>query len=471
MHGVVGRFSLMKQVNVSKCLQADAAFSCNVLSLAYPMHFRRDVPPQKPIKKRTPSKHHEKRNYYDLTVSDTDDEPGEKEEEFVFVDHAVSVSKLQEMVTMLGTKNIRIVEIEQLQNAHSHTLQQKFMEANELHGACEIVFHGTDSAAVDGIVGEGLRSMYSNRGLFGRGTYVSRSFEVAKFFATADANGIKHIIVAMCQVGLVKQVQWDTAQESFYSDSSDGSKKILYNTKEVEHYQYLIIGNDSQLSCHALLKIQEMRPPTADSSQKQAASQLGSSLNTIASILLKNITHDAIQSVGNAVADSGAGALGSAANMHIHPLPAGSTASSQKSAIDFQANLDAFHADARLLKAQKLRSCQAPLPDTCLDLPEYKKRGKLIRKGDTIVLSKMSTSNSQFENKLAVVKLIVQECSQKGYPIIFMVEMLEHELFPAITKANQQREKKYKQTGYSRYGDQMREHYLLCKLGQISPKT
>jgi len=427
MHGVVGRFSLMKQVNLSKCLPVDAAFSCNVLSVAYPMHFRRDVPPQKPIKKRTPSKHHEKRNYYDLTMSDTDDEPGEKEEEIVFVDHGVSVSKLQEMVTMLGTKNIRIVEIEQLQNTHSHTLQQKFMEANELNGPCEIVFHGTDSAAVDGIVGEGLRSMYSNRGLFGRGTYVSRSFEVAKFFATADANGIKHIIVAMCQVGLVKQVLWDTAQESFYSDSSDGSKKILYNTKEVEHYQYVIIGNDSQLSCHALLKIQEMRPPTADSSQKQAASQLGSSLKI------------------------------------INPLPADRTASSQKSVIDFQ--------DARLLKAEKLRSCQAPLPDTCIDLPEYKKRGKLIRKGDTIVLSKMSTSNSQFENKPAVVKLIVQECSEKGYPIIFMVEMLEHKLFPAITKANQQREKKYKQTGYSRYGDQMREHYFLCKSGQISPKT
>ena len=194
MRGVVGRFSLMKQVNLSECLPADATFCCNVLAHAYPMHFRHDVPPPKPIKKRTPSKHHGKRNYYDLTVSDTDDEPEEKEEEIVLIDHGVSVSKLQEMVTTLETKNIRIVEIEQLQNTHSHTLQQKFMEANELNGPCEIVFHGTNSAAVDGIVGEGLRSMYSNRSLFGRGTYVSRSFEIAKFFATADANGIKHII-------------------------------------------------------------------------------------------------------------------------------------------------------------------------------------------------------------------------------------------------------------------------------------
>jgi len=63
----------------------------------------------------------------------------------------------------------------------------------------------------------------------------------------------------------------------------------------------------------------------------------------------------------------------------------------------------------RLLKAEKMRSRQAPLPDTSIDLLEYKKRGKLIRKGDTIVLSSMSKSNSRFENKTAVVKLIVQD--------------------------------------------------------------
>jgi len=51
-----------------------------------------------------------------------------------------------------------------------------------------------------------------------------------------------------------------------------------------------------------------------------------------------------------------------------------------------------------------------------------------------------------------------------------MVELIEHELFPGITKANRQREKANKQSGYSRYGDQMREHYLLCKFDQIDVK-
>jgi len=124
----------------------------------------------------------------------------------------------------------------------------------------------------------------------------------------------------------------------------------------------------------------------------------------------------------------------------------------------------------RLMKAEKVRSHQAPLPDTSIDLLEYKNRGKVICKGDTIVLSSMTMSNSQFENKTDVVKLIVQECSEKGKPIIFMVELLEHKLFPAITKANRHREKTNKWSDYSRYGDQMREHYFLCKFGQIDVK-
>jgi len=125
----------------------------------------------------------------------------------------------------------------------------------------------------------------------------------------------------------------------------------------------------------------------------------------------------------------------------------------------------------RLLKAEKLRYRQDPLPDTSIDLPEYQKKDKIIRKGDTIVLSRMFKSNSEFDNKTAVVKLIVQECSEKDYRMVFMVELQDQRLIPAITNANRQREKANKQTGYSRYGDQMREHYFLARFGQITVQT
>ena len=53
----------------------------------------------------------------------------------------------------------------------------------------------------------------------------------------------------------------------------------------------------------------------------------------------------------------------------------------------------------RLMNAEKLRSRQTHLPDARIDLTQYKIRDKVIRKDDTIVLSSMSGSNSQFENK------------------------------------------------------------------------
>jgi len=115
-----------------------------------------------------------------------------------------------------------------------------------------------------------------------------------------------------------------------------------------------------------------------------------------------------------------------------------------------------------MTQAEQLRSS--------VELLEYKNRGKVICKGDTIVLSNMSKSNSQLDNKTAVVKLIVKECGEKRNLIVFMVELLEHQLFPAISRANRRREKAYKQTGYSRYGDQMREHYVMCKFDQIDVK-
>ena len=125
----------------------------------------------------------------------------------------------------------------------------------------------------------------------------------------------------------------------------------------------------------------------------------------------------------------------------------------------------------RLLKAQKLQYRQDPLPDTSIDMPQYQKKDKIIRKGDTVVLSGMSKWNTEFNNKTCVVKLIVQECSEQDYKMVFMVELEEQRFFPAIIKANQRRERANKQTGYSRYGDQMQEHYFLARFGQITVQT
>jgi len=120
--------------------------------------------------------------------------------------------------------------------------------------------------------------------------------------------------------------------------------------------------------------------------------------------------------------------------MNMHTYPGNDWAQIGKLLTGRTAN-----AIARKYSAIKLRSHQAPLPDTSIELLEYKNRGKVICKGDTIVISNMRKSNYLFANKPAVVKHIVHECSEKDVPIVFMVELLDRQLFPVITKANRQR--------------------------------
>ena len=503
MKGVAGRFSVMKYGNIGECLDMDAVFARDILSNAFPRHFPSDMTPVKKPKRIMHSKYLEKRNYYDLTMSDSDESVNEEKKETGNEYNCFPLS-LQHMVDKLETKHIRILEIEQIQNVQSHLMQVSFMEANEITAPCEIVYHGTDGSALDSIVGEGLRGMYAKRTLYGRGTYVSRSFEVAKWFATADNDGFKHIMVVKCQVGLVKQVGGETAQESFYSDPCDGTEKILYNTKEVKTQKYLIIGNDSQLLCCAILKIQELNDSTDQPFSMQTVSQLGNSLSALASILLKSgssnggvgggvgsLVMGGVGGVGNSVSSGiGNSTQGSAANSrfvaNMLPNPLSTSLAHDKvknPSIDSEAqrhkeklarmtaSVVTFENDLKLQKSARLIACQAPLPLANIDLSGCQHPNKHIRKGDLVILSKMSLTNTYLEDKEGIVKLIVQECPEKNNVVVFMVEMLDNKFFQSIILANQRKEKKYKQTCYSRYGNLMQEHYFLCKFSQINLKS
>ena len=275
MTGQSARFSVFKHESAGTCGSMDSSFACDILQNAF--IGRLDLAACDRIrsldclgggvgasayasslqkKKKVPKMSYEKRDLDDLKVSSSD-----KQEE-------VGVSRksdgscvlvLREMLKQIENKMIRILEIEQLQNIQSFMMQKTFVEANGITEPYETVYHGTDESAIDGIVSEGLRAMYSKRSRFGRGTYVSRSFEVACGFANADGDGVRHIIVVHCQIGSIKQLGINEATHDFYTMSSDGKEKILNHTKEVGRENYLITGSDSQSVCHALIKVQDAR--------------------------------------------------------------------------------------------------------------------------------------------------------------------------------------------------------------------
>ena len=193
-----------------------------------------------------------KRSFHDFTVSN----PDKYNNRQVLKAGDGCVLVLSSILHELEQKNVRILAIEELQNAQTYLLQQTFIKINQITTPYETVYHGTHAAAVDGIIMEGLKTMYSKRLLFGRGTYVSRSFEVARAFAKPDQDGTRYIVVVHCHVGSIKHLGNDEGMHDFCTMSVDGTEKILHHTKEVDSRKYLVTGSDCQSTCHALIKVQ-----------------------------------------------------------------------------------------------------------------------------------------------------------------------------------------------------------------------
>ena len=254
MSGLWERFPVFQRGLV--CV--DTTFACKILQHAFPR--RITVKPRTAVAipgaflaTDSPSaENHDtsrnKRSFHDFTVSNPDRQVLKAGDGCVLV--------LSSILHELEQKNVRILAIEELQNAQTYLLQQTFIKINQITTPYETVYHGTNAAAVDGIIMEGLKTMYSKRLLFGRGTYVSRSFEVARAFAKPDQDGTRYIVVVHCHIGSIKHLGNDEGMHDFCTMSVDGTEKILHHTKEIESRKYLVTGSDCQSTCHALIKVQ-----------------------------------------------------------------------------------------------------------------------------------------------------------------------------------------------------------------------
>jgi hypothetical protein len=240
----------------------DTTFACKILQHAFPrltaVKLRTAVAmPGTSLVTDCPSaENHDvsrnKRRFRDFTVQNSDNNDNSE----VLQAGDGCVLKLSSILHELEQKNVRILAIEELQNAQTYLLQQTFIKINQITAPYETVYHGTHAAAVDGIIMEGLKTMYTKRLLFGRGTYVSRSFEVASTFAKPDQDGTRYIMVVHCHIGSIKHMENDEGMHDFCTMSVDGTEKILHHTKEVESRKYLVTGSDCQSTCHALIKVQ-----------------------------------------------------------------------------------------------------------------------------------------------------------------------------------------------------------------------
>ena len=501
-----------------------------------------------------------KQDFYDLTMTDPEfDECVEKEEYLVEADKipddeideemaqiapdarpSVAMFRaLDAIVRIVGlNRSQRVVEVHQLQNFESWEMYRAFHVIHKLIATHEVVYHGTTSGALDGITREGIRGLYSQRSAHGRGTYVTRDFDVACSWATPDNNNLKHIIVLRCQVGAVKQVGSGICANDFYGTNEDG-KNVLFNTKEVKTLKYLITGSDAQLVAEAIVTIEEMNPSAAKQFKSSSTSNVlpfknpksgGTSGNsnllnqdqnsdkyaTAIFNILSAMTHD---NLANAVVPTNTANVMSNSNPSLSAGNSDFLTKKRKNVVVYNGTNDDKMAETSIFRgvvekddsaekqsavvqkmsnargsvgkgkstkksnavlqkktetvlekqqrhAKTLLERQAPLPLSHIDVLHFRN----ILKGSVVTLKNLDKSKHYAEKAEGVVKLIVKECAASFGNHKFMIEMRDDTMFSRITSSNQRREKRYSQTGYSRYGPDMREHYLICKHAQMTLK-
>ena len=269
-------------------LDFDKAVSLSLASCKRTLHAVGDsrVVPSHALKKRKTvplvlSKSFEKKDFYDLTLTDSENDEAMEEEDpgasqvdkqpdpvitqDALGDVASETKPASQMLraldafvrSLIMNTTTRLVEIQQIQNLESWEMHRSFNVIHRLISTYEIVYHGTSLDSLDGITREGIRGLYSRRAAYGRGTYLTRSFDTACAWATRDPDGMKHIIVVRCQLGSIKQVGNDVAEHGFYG-TADEENKTQYNTKEVKMLKYLIVGSDAQLVTEAIITIEDM---------------------------------------------------------------------------------------------------------------------------------------------------------------------------------------------------------------------
>ena len=119
--------------------------------------------------------------------------------------------------------------------------------------------------------------------------------------------------------------------------------------------------------------------------------------------------------------------------------------------------------DDSIYKKEKIKLRQIHLPDKQIDLPIAID----IKKNDKVTLCNMKKPNIFLEGKTGTVELIVCEDMQRKSKFLFMVSLDDQSLHEQIAIKNRKTEKSNKQTGYSRYGVLMKEHFVICSGNQV----
>jgi hypothetical protein len=389
-------------------------------------------------------------SYYE--VDDSDDEEA-TEEEVVKIKTDEAYAMITQIVEELEDIRVKILSIDMFQNTKKYLLHQSWSKIEKL-GVDEWVtlYHGTSKAAIiAGIEHEGLVGREVNRTVFGKGVYLTDDFNVASRFALEKSDNERQavVLVLRCNLGKIKEVD---VHKNNHLDFLDEEGKRC-NSKHVQSMQYYIVAEDPQTYLEFAVTFQQI-----DKLHVFPAKDQAEALRLRAQALLKAkqaATEQARkfeEDVKKAAEDV------KKAEENVKKAEEAKEAVKKAEAAARQKKIDDFFD-----KQEKLKRRQIKLPDKHIDLVEAVD----IKKNAKVKLCNMTKQNILLTGKTGTVELIVCEDLQRKNKFLFMVSLDDPTLNEQIAMKNMKKEKLNKQTGHSRYGMLMKDHFVICSRNNL----
>jgi len=376
--------------------------------------------------------------YYE--VEDSDDEKA-TEEEVAKKKTDEAYAMITQIVEELEDIHVKILSIEMFQNTKKYLLHQSWSKIEKLCiDEWVTLYHGTSEAAiVAGIEDEGLVGREVNRTVFGKGVYLTDNFNVASRFALEKCDDERRavVLVLRCNLGKIKEVN---IHKQDHLDFLDNEGKRC-NSKHVQNMQYYIVAEDPQTYLEFSVTFQEIDKRRVFPAKDQAEAMR----------LQANVQLKANQANAALKAKNDAKKAEEDAKKAEDDAKKAEAATRQKKI------------DDALQKQQKIKLRQVNLPDTHIDLAV----ARYFKKNDKVKLCNMYKKDVLLQGMTGTIELIVCEDFARKNKFLFMVSMDDPSLNEQIAIKNVKREKLNKQTGHSRYGVLMKDHFIICSSNQM----
>jgi len=338
-----------------------------------------------------------------------------------------------------------IAQIQQVQNRPKASSHQFWAHTNGFQNTPTVrVFHGTGERSVPSIVTQGLMLTKMANTAFGSGIYSSNDFQTARDYASQRQHNyskLLHIMVLDLHTGLVQALT--TSERHYDFERVPGTQKY-YNSRYVPWKHYYVAKEEAQLHLHAVLVVRQLEVVAVETEETKEAARA--------------------HAAGAPARAAAVAQQHAVAQEHYKQQLAAAEAKRE------QHRKDMLMSKNKLKKEKKeatVLAKQSPIPENLQNLDNFYVGKTVIHRGDTVSLMNLPAIHEKLEGALCIVRYIIREPQTLLGKWVVFVEPYDKKHHPLILKQNLLNEKKNKGTGYSRYGGEGLERFLMVSTNKV----